>query len=103
MSKVLGPSAFLNEFGVKNERVRILYLLDRHGGEMTLGDVIDASAEPQEFVVRKVVGFVDDGLVTCGTDLNIEHLDEHGEAGLRSLSSSELELTDRGRTLLKYA
>lgn len=57
MAKVVGPSAFLNEFGVKNERVKILHLLDRHGGTMTLSDVIDASAEPALLAMHKVCRF----------------------------------------------
>lgn len=101
MSKVLGPSAFLNEFGVKNERVKILYWLDRHGGAMTLEDVIDASTEPAMVVMHKVAGFVNDGLVRCEPDLNLEHLGEVSET--TRYEPSQVELTDQGRALLKYA
>lgn len=101
MSKVLGPSPFLNEFGVKNERVKILYWLDRHGGMMTLADVINASTEPEMVVVHKVAGFVSDGLVRCEADLSLERLGEVAETFRNE--PSPVELTDQGRALLKYA
>ena len=101
MAKVVGPSAFLNEFGVKNERVRILHWLDRHGGTMSLADVVDASAEPVLVVMHKVAGFVDDGLVSCDTDLAIDRLPEVSKTMIEQ--PSQVELTEQGRALLKYA
>ena len=101
MSKVIGPSAFLNEFGVKNERVRILHWLDRHGGAMPLSDVLDASTEPETLVMHKVAGFVNDGFVQCEADLDIEHLSDVCKT-VRD-KPWQVELTDQGRALLKYA
>lgn len=101
MTKVFGPSAFLNQFGVRNERVKILYWLERHGGAMTLSDVMSASREPDEVVMHKVVGFLNDGFVRCDFDLNVEELGEMSE--FSALKPQRLELTEQGRALLKYA
>ena len=101
VANIVGPSAFLNEFGVKNERVRILHWLDRHGGAMALSDVIDASAEPDLVVMHKVAGFVNDGLVRCDVDLRIDALPEISKSAITG--PFQVELTDQGRALLKYA
>lgn len=99
MPKVAGPSAFLNEFGVRNERLKILHWLDRHGGVMTLADVINASAEPRTVVMHKVAGFVNDGFIRC--DLDLDDLTE--DAQIFAGQPSRVELTDQGRVVLKYA
>ena len=101
MPKVAGPSAFLNEFGVRNERLKILHWLDRHGGVMTLADVINASAEPRTVVMHKVAGFVNDGFIRCDVDLDLDDLTE--DAQIFAGQPSRVELTDQGRVLLKYA
>lgn len=101
MPKVVGPSAFLNEFGVRNERVRISHWPARHGGAMALSDVIAASAEPETVVMHKVAGFVRDGFARCDVDLDVEDLGRVGQAAARQ--PSQVELTEQGRALLKYA
>ena len=101
MPKVVGPSAFLNEFGVRNERVKILYWLARHGGAMTLADLIDASREPETVVIHKLAGFVNDGFVRTNIDLDLEKLGDI--ATIAHARPSRVELTEQGHALLKYA
>ncbi len=104
MPKVVGASAFLNEFGVRNERVRILHWLARHGGAMALADVIAASTEPETVVMHKVASFVRDGFARCDVDLDVEDLGRVGQAAASLASQpSQVELTEQGRALLKYA
>ena len=100
MSKIVGPSTFLNNFGVRNERIKILYWLDNHGGKMTLSDVIDASIEPDIAVVEKIADFENSGLVQCEPSLPLK---DNGSLSDISNSSSEVVLTEQGRTMLKYA
>ena len=101
MSKVVGPSAFLNEFGVRNERVRILHWLARHGGAMTLADVMAASTEPDAVVMHKVAGFVRDGFARCDIDLNVDDLGQVAQTVAHQ--PPQVALTEQGRALLKYA
>lgn len=79
MSKVVGSSA---------------------GGAMRLADVIDASMEPDTVVMHKVAGFVRDGFARCDVDLDAE---DPGRIGRTAARPPQVELTEQGRALLKYA
>ena len=66
-----------------------------------LFDILNASSEPAKIVGRKVAGFMEDGLLRC--DPPIEPGNFADPMKICADRPRRVELTEKGRTLLKYA
>ena len=102
MNSILEVSPFLSTLASPSDRrLNLLRWLDRHGGAMTLHDVIDAGIESAPLVRFQVADFVRDGLIVADS---VPEGIQLGELDPDQLTeNARLELTDSARVLLKYA
>ena len=104
MNRKLAPSAtFINNFGVRNPRHKLLNILKLNGGTMSFEGLMRENTDPHEVTVYTITDFVRDGLIVpeSGAPSRNDETTDDPAYRLRLKPDQRICLTDSGKLALE--